>query len=287
MPQPGTSGLQRSFQYDQIIEQVVKDSQKELEGGVLTKFSAAKGGTPKNVKNRNDVNDCDVIATRVAELLLPVLEQQLEKTIKVIAGSLTDNFKKELCRLQQSNLQLRYELDRQEQYSRRETVRIVGLPEEKDESVEEKVMSLFGKLDCGVQKEEISIAHRNGKVSGDPKKPRHILVRFTSRRSKAKVMAKKKCLKNDKNCQKVYINDDLTALRSKLLKKAKSSLSVERAYPTSDGHIKCLLKKKNGQEVNEVVIVDTPDDLFHLGFDRVDYAEFGLTHITFTTEDSA
>ena len=46
---------------------------------------------------------------------------------------------------------------------------------------------------------------------------------------------------------------------------------------THDGKIKCTLKTVPGQsEEKKVVYVQTPDDLFDLGYEEVNYGEFGV-----------
>ncbi|KAK7473461.1 hypothetical protein BaRGS_00035290 [Batillaria attramentaria] len=120
------------------------------------------------------------------------------------------------------------------------------------------------------------IIARNGKRS-DNGKPRPILVRFTSRKSKATVMQNRKALKDRAPYQKVYINDDLTLMRSKLLYKCKNTSTVQSVRTTHDGKILCTMKSPPGHTgPAKTVAVETPDDLFHLGVDNISYAEFGV-----------
>ncbi|KAL8616870.1 hypothetical protein ACOMHN_041789 [Nucella lapillus] len=63
--------------------------------------------------------------------------------------------KKTLENAQKKNLMLRYEIDRLEQYQRRESVRIVGLSAEKEnEEVEDKVLQHCHDIGAEVKKEE-------------------------------------------------------------------------------------------------------------------------------------
>ena len=86
---------------------------------------------------------------------------------------------------------------------------------------------------------------------------------------KGKIFANKKKLRADPNLNKVYINEDLTTARFKLLQFIKKLDNVKNAS-TRDGKIICNMK--NGRKFN----VENADDLFHLGVTDVDYKELGL-----------
>ena len=93
---------------------------------------------------------------------------------------------------------LTYENDRLHQYSRRENVRIFGVPvdpSETAETTEKKTLAVL--LDTGVDidKEDISACHRLGKTSNGT---RPIIVRFVSRRKRAEVLRKKKTLRDSR-----------------------------------------------------------------------------------------
>nr|KAG5697501.1 hypothetical protein BaRGS_019455 [Batillaria attramentaria] len=221
---------------------------------------------------------------KVAEILVPaisveldrIIARRVETVVRNLAEAVVEETNKTVERLEVSNRLLRYECDRLEQYSRRETVRITGLAEEEREDTEKKVLEVFQAAGCNVKTEEISVVHRNGKRN-DNGKPRPILVRFTSRKSKAAVMQNRKALKDRAPYQKVYINDDLTLMRSKLLYKCKNTSTVQSVRTTHDGKILCTMKSAPGHTgPAKTVAVETPDDLFHLGVDNISYAEFGV-----------
>jgi hypothetical protein len=106
---------------------------------------------------------------------------------------------------------------------------------------------------------------------GDPekKKPRTLIVRFVSTDLKFKFFTNKKKLQDCPELKKVYINEDLTVLRLKLLQYVKNIDNVKSAV-TRKGKIHCVMK--NGKKMT----VDNPDDLFHLGVTDIDYGELGL-----------
>jgi hypothetical protein len=144
------------------------------------------------------------------------------------------------------------------------------------EGVEEKAMKVF--KDAGVElvKEDIAVAHRAG---GGGRGPKPILVKFVSRRKRNEVMRAKKNLKGKENYKNVFINDDITPLRARLLGYVKRMEVVERAW-TVDGRIHCTVKGRGGGPDNRPVVIETPDDLFRLpGVTGVDYAALKLQHL--------
>lgn len=157
--------------------------------------------------------------------------------------------------------------DQQEQYSRRTSVRISGIPEEEGENVLAKVkdtLSLIG-VDPVVQRCHRVRAPARKKTANDnnsesdagmsahavPSKPRQILVQFTGQRDKLDVMQKKKDSKalDDK---KIYINEDLTRPRARLLylaRQLKRQKKLKGAW-SADGRI---LVMNNRGDVRSVV----------------------------------
>ena len=175
---------------------------------------------------------------------------------------------------------LTYENDRLQQYTRRESVRVWGVKQEEKETAEEverKALDVFSKAGADVKVEDIAAVHRVGKPKNGS---RPILVKFVSRRKRREVMGKKKELKGKQGFERVFINDDLTPLRARLLGHIQRLDIVEKAW-TVDGRIHCQKKLPPGHPAagsQKPIVVETPDDLFKLGVD-VDYAALGLTHL--------
>ena len=83
---------------------------------------------------------------------------------------------------------LSYENDKLQQYSRRESVRVFGIPcaqNETAESVEEEAIKVFKDTGVELVKEDIAVVHRVGKEN---KGSKPILVKFVSRRKRNEVM---------------------------------------------------------------------------------------------------
>ena len=119
-----------------------------------------------------------------------------------------------------------YETDSLEQYSRRNSLRISGIPEEPGENTDQRVIQLAGGL--GVNPEDIDRSHRIGKLEqvrprvwrGAPRpkrRPRDILVKFARYNARDKLYQECKDLRNLETHANVFINEDLTKKRSKLL----------------------------------------------------------------------
>ena len=123
---------------------------------------------------------------------------------------------------------------------------------------------------------DISACHRVGRPKNGSKA---IIVRFVSRKTRTAIMRSKKQLKH-KN-PTIFINDDLTSLRSRLLGYVKHLHIVENAW-TIDGRIICRKKLPPGtpQDASRNVVIESPDDLFDkLGVTNIDYTKLGLSHL--------
>ncbi|KAL8584167.1 hypothetical protein ACOMHN_034853 [Nucella lapillus] len=94
----------------------------------------------------------------------------------------------------------------------------------------------------------------------------------------------KKEFKTKPELKRVYLNDDLSPLRSKLLKICKQTPGVERVSTTHDGKIACYMKptpgssSSNSSGSSETKYIESPDDLFKIGISDVDYTSQGLQH---------
>ena len=96
-------------------------------------------------------------------------------------------------RYETSSLRLKYENDALQQYTRRESVKIFGLTEERDETaeqVEAKAMKVMEDAGMTVTPEDFHAVHRSGKHQRGKIRP--ILVKFISRRKRKELMQKKK-----------------------------------------------------------------------------------------------
>ena len=153
-------------------------------------------------------------AVAVTQLLLPVMGM----TNKNVDRRLTQT-ETAINKLRASVRLNAYENDRLQQYTRRENIRISGITEVDGENLKGKIVEIGVEMGLNVVERDINACHRLGpKHQG---RARAIIVRFFARDIKHDFLVNKNKLKDKDNYRNVYINEDLTPLRSKLLHYAK------------------------------------------------------------------
>ena len=148
-----------------------------------------------------------------------------------------------------------------EQYSRRWLVRVYGIKEDEKEDCTSKFVQLVNdklKIVPPLKAEDIEASHRIGAVrlndSNTPNKARPIIVRFTNRSRRYKVIEKRHLLKKSG----FTIADDITKKNIELMNRLKNNPSFEEVW-FSNGTVKAkhsLTGKKR--------IVDLYDDVSKL-----------------------
>ena len=215
------------------------------------------------------------VATAVGEVMKSFLKEMPKPAdiVSVDRSPVVQN-------LQRNLLLMRYENDRLEQFSRRETIKVVGLKEEEGEDTEQKVLEIFKAVGADITPADVSVVHRTGDRK---RKGRPILVRFVSRKKRKEVMKKKKILKDKREYAGVYVFDDLTTLRAKMLYYLKKKVPVVENAWTIDGRIHCTKKRppdlSKRESLRRIFTINTPDNLFKLGVDAVDFEELGLADL--------
>ena len=173
--------------------------------------------------------------------------------------------KEDIARLQARVQTQHFEQDRQEQYSRKDSVRIYGIQEPENDQTRENTNDIIVKLtnDSGVHmtSADLSVSHLLGRP-GRGGRPQTIIATFVRRQCKTDVMRNKKRLRDFEIYQNVFINDDLTTLRNKLAMGLKSDDNIKQVW-TIEGRIFCI-QVDQGREVKRVV--DSPKDLFKVGW---------------------
>lgn len=132
-------------------------------------------------------------------------------------------------------------MDGSEQYSRRNSLRISGIPETVNEDTDKAVLHVAETMGVSVSPSEIDRSHRLGKPSD--RQTRDVLVKFTSYRARERLMKNRRNLKTSE-LRGVYVNEDLTKVRSKLLYEARKCVKANKLLGawSSDGRI--LVKNK-------------------------------------------
>lgn len=134
---------------------------------------------------------------------------------------------------------------RNEQYSRKNNLRVLGLEEEEEENLEVKFIdAIANSLDVTVVKQEIEISHRighrlngNANQTSSNRKPRPVIVKFVSNKTKTRILTKRRQIKG----RPLVILEDMASDLAKRLKKLKRKEAIESAR-FSNGTIKYKLK---------------------------------------------
>ena len=108
-------------------------------------------------------------------------------------------------------------MDELKQYTRRNSVRISGVPETEGESCESIVLKLANEtlhLDPPLELNDIDRTHRVGRPNGDRTSPRSIILKFGTYRQRRRMMNARSKLSN--HSPKIFINEDLTNMRATL-----------------------------------------------------------------------
>jgi len=229
--------------------------------------------------------DSESLVSRLIPALVTAVSVAVGEVVRGVLRDLGENrfVPPSTQRLKAAVVRLTYDNDRLQQYTRRESVRINGIKQEDGETaeqVETKVLKIFADAGVDVKPEDLAAVHRAGKAK---KGPRPVLARFVSRRKRREVMQKKKSLKGKHGYDGIYINDDLTPLRARLLAFVKKLDMVDRVW-SNDGRIFARKKTPVGlpNENLKPVIIETPDDLFdRLGarLTAEDFVTLGLGHL--------
>ena len=188
----------------------------------------------------------------IVEGVLDGLREQISKVEKANTELVKEN---QFLRTKIETLEQK--VDQAEQYSRRNCLRISRFNEEPLENTDNIVMQLAADIDSDVQLSEIDRSHRVGNPTKPRLKPRHIIIKFATYRSRQKFYRQRTLLK-ERGHQGVVVNEDLTSQKFEARNLAKVNL-VQGDW-SSDGNI--LVKD------NEAVVhrFNTISDLFHFGY---------------------
>ena len=206
------------------------------------------------------LRECDIqqIAGVLKNTFRDELREELTKTVKdiidgVISG-LSANIKTltdENVKLKKENTDLRTRVDKietaaeaAEQYSRRNCIRVSGIPEEEGEDTDGIVLHLARAMDVELNIEEIDRSHRVGKPKNT--KTRDIIVKLATFRVRQRLLKDRKNLKTTKygdgRYKGVYVNEDLTRFRSGILFDARKLAKERRIYSAWSSNGTILLK---------------------------------------------
>ena len=195
----------------------------------------------------------DTFKTQISDLVTSVVNG-------VIAGlkSTISSLEKENSDLRKKVVDLEGRADAAEQYSRRNSLRVAGIPEETNEDTDKIILGLASTLNVDMEIADIDRSHRVGRPGAG--KQRDIIVKFVSYRMRRKLYGVRVQTKS-KGLKGVFINEDLTRIRSRILSKARRMVKnkhISSAW-TSDGTI--LVRDKE----DRIHRIQTETDLSNYG----------------------
>ncbi len=166
-------------------------------------------------------------------------EEKNDKTLQTVM-----NVQRDLYKEHNKNSTLESKLDQIDQRQREKNVRVVGFPEEVDDSnVKVQLVELVGASQTLV--DDICSVTRMGKKKEE--KPRDLVVQFVSKKKRDVFYAMRKRTPKNKENKKVYINEDLTESRAKLFYDARQMVKRNKLYGTwsQQGNIMVKVKEND------------------------------------------
>ena len=192
-------------------------------------------------------SDIQAISTNVCSYIVNNLNDIISPLITTLTANLTTALNAataEIVLLRDENERLSTQVDDLEQFNRRNSVRISGVPESRINNTEDTVdvvVQLMAKAGANIAASDIEQAYRIGKrIPQTPPNPltpvvkRPIIVKFANRSTKKlSVKSKTKLPKG------IYINDDLTKARSTVAFRTRSLVKSKAAKTTwtDDGKV--------------------------------------------------
>ena len=211
--------LQKSLEFSQakIDEQTKSNSYLQAK---------VKGLEKKNTDMKKELESNAVKASK-----------QMETSCSRLIEEMASNLQKEDGQI----ILLETKLDDLEQYTRKFNLEIWGIPEDKDKDLEDTIIKLSKCLNVDLRVKDIDIIHRFKKGNMTPKA---IIVHFSNYYSKDEMYHSRWKLRNANVssifcAEKIYINENLTALRAGLFKKVRDQKCLHQEWKiwTVDGNM--------------------------------------------------
>ena len=207
-------------------EELCDELKNKIEDGLNTLKDRIGGAVGKEGKKSDENGVCLIIA-QVLDSLKPIVVDAVVSAVTDVLSKHED-FRRDVRQLKTENVILQERLERLEQYTRKEQVKIFGLPcREPEENTDKVIIDLAGKMGVQLQEDDISVSHRLPARGG---KPPPLIVKFVSRNTRAKLMTNKRKLKEAEGYSSVFLADNLTPQRSKLLRKLKTHPKVKSLH---------------------------------------------------------
>ena len=203
--------------------------------------------------------------------------EEVKKSIKSLTDDLksqkstTDDLKASTSKLSSELDVSTNKLDELEQYTRKNSLEIHGIPLEANMSCEEVVLEIAQAIDVDLESSDIEISHRlKGKAN---MKSQPIIVKFVSHKKKKELLFARRKLKgvtvgdifehleDESSKDRIFINENLTAHRRRLFGKLLSLRKKGTIFSTwtMDGKI---FMKKTEVDISKLIKADMDIDNF-------------------------
>ena len=286
----------------------------EIEPDIDTQaiIDSALGALPPEAQGTTKLSKATItgLVTAIVSALVPIMKATIEHSTSTVNSATVEKLK--------ANVQINtFKNNHYEQYTRKDNVKILGLPETDNEDTMAAVVDLCNDAIIKKHKEQypdatvpgegdsegaeteaeegassgdsenhhpprpelitradLSIAHRNPSRRSGPKP---IIVRFVRRETRDRVMKSKGGLK-DHPKGKIFIQDDLTDINSKMLWALRHDEGIERAW-SFNSVVWAITKPGTVDRESKKVKVESPDDLIKVGFSQEKIENLELFHL--------
>ena len=212
---------------------------------------------------------------KLSELLKDTFRSEIVGLVDNIVHGVITGLRERITTLESSNKNLQdandkltarvaaleAQADQAEQYSRRNCLRISGIPETTGENTDNIVLSIANDIDSEVRLQDIDRSHRVGNLNKKRSKPREIIVKFSTYRARANFYQQRTLMK-ERGHEGTFINEDITKKRSEYLYEARKLFKSNKLKGcwSSDGTI---LVKDNDDKVHRITSLN---DLVAFGY---------------------
>ena len=202
---------------------------------------------------------CDNAAKKLYQEIVHIKAENVQ--LRNYVSDLEDKLSEVMKRVEMDRIDSIIAADRNETYSRKDSLRINGIPHEENETnreLEAKIIQIAGKAGVQLKRGDISVTHR---LKKDRKGKFPTIIKFSTRRSKDTLYMAKKKLKDIREMKEVFISEDLTRLRFRTLLQAKKVENL-KSISTKGGKIFVWLIGSD-----KPILVESPYDLKRLNIE--------------------
>ena len=243
----------------------IQNDVKSVIGQELVKFKTSKGIKEKGSANFDMMGELlQTLWSKTVPIIVNTLAQGLIENLRDIAKN-SQKVEEVKSDSYEGDLAIRIEVDRQEQASKCDLLRIHNVAENKDEDTVKKVSDIISTSGGQLDESEIAYAYRIGKYDGQKRRP--IICKILRRESRNRVLRDQKAkMRGNTTFQRkypeVFITEDLTKLRQHISYHLRRDSNIDKTW-SIDGRIKCVKKNQT-----EVINIDTPFDLIKIGWEQ-------------------